>query len=149
MPSMNFDALARIWGDTEGYVWTPWIEANSWDGPKGPRYHEGRAWRWPEQAEDIRAHIEAHNGDDQYFTPGVFSAPRRVSQHAIPVLWLWADFDPVDPREVGDLTPTIAWETSPGRYQCVWETKYPREDTTDHGGLSHQLTHYLKTDPSK
>ena len=148
MPSMSFDALARIWGDTEGYVWTPWIEAGSWDGPKGPRYHEGRAWRWPEQAEAIRNHIEAHNKDDQYFTPGVFSAPRRVSQYAVPVAWLWADLDPVDPREISDFTPTIAWETSPGRYQCVWETKYPREGATDHGGLNHRLTHYLGADPS-
>lgn len=146
--STNFDVLARIWGDTTGYVWTPWIEAGSWDGPKGPRYHEGRAWRWPEQGDAIRAHIEAHDGDDQYFTPGVFSAPRRVSQHAIPVPWLWADLDPVDPHRVGNLTPTVAWETSPGRYQCVWEMPYPREAATEHGGPNHCLTHYLGADPS-
>lgn len=146
--SMNFNVLARIWGDTAGYVWTPWVDAGSWDGPKGPRYHEGRAWRWPEQADAIRAHIKAHSWDDQYFTPGVFSAPRRVSQHAIPVPWLWADLDPVDPRSIGDFTPTIAWETSPGRYQCVWETRYPREGATDHGGLNHRLTNYLGADPS-
>lgn len=148
MPSTSFETLARIWGATGGYVWTPWIEAGSWGGPKGPRYHEGRAWRWPEQADSIRAHIEAHNRDDQYFTPGVFSAPRRVSQYATPVPWLWADLDPVDPHRVGNLTPTVAWETSPGRYQCVWEMPYPREAATDHGGPNHRLTHYLGADPS-
>lgn len=146
--STSFDALARIWGDTVGYVWTPWVEAGSWGGSKGPRYHEGRAWKWPEQADAIRAHMEAHDGDDQYFTPGVFSAPRRVSQHAIPVPWLWADLDPVDPHRVGDLTPTIAWETSLGRYQCMWEMPYPREAATEHGGPNHRLTHYLGADPS-
>lgn len=148
MKSTSFDVLSRIWGDSEGYVWTPWIEAGSWTGPKGPRYHEGRAWRWPEQAEDIRAHIEDHSKDDQYFTPGVFNAPRRVTQHSTPVPWLWADMDPVDPRSVGELTPTIAWETSPGRYQCVWEMPYPREGATDHSGPNHKLTHYLGADPS-
>lgn len=148
MPSTSFEALSRIWGQSEGYVWTPWIDAGSWKGPKGPRYHEGRAWRWPEQAEDIRAHIQAHDEDDQYFTPGVFSAPRRVTQHAIPVPWLWADLDPVDPAEIQGLTPTIAWETSPGRYQCVWEMPYPREGATEHGGPNHRLTHHLGADPS-
>lgn len=146
--STSFDVLARIWGGTEGYVWAPWIDAGSWGREDGPRYHEGRAWRWPEQADDIRSHIESHGGDDQYFTPGVFSAPRRVTQHAIPVPWLWADLDPVDPTTVAGLTPTIAWETSPGRYQCVWEMPYPREGSTEHGGPNHKLTHYLGADPS-
>ena len=148
MPSTSFETLSRIWGASEGYVWTPWIEADSWGGPKGPRYHEGRAWRWPEQADDIRAHIEAHADDDQYFTPGVFSAPRRVTQHATPVPWLWADLDPVDPARIEGLTPTIAWETSPDRYQCVWEMPYPREGALQHGGPNHRLTHYLGADPS-
>lgn len=147
-PSTSFDTLARIWGGSEGYVWTPWIEAESWCGSKGPKYHEGRAWRWPEQADDIRAHIATHDKDDQYFTPGVFSAPRRVTQHAIPVPWLWADLDPVDPAGVDGLTPTIAWETSPGHYQCVWEMPYPREGATEHGGPNQRLTHYLGADPS-
>lgn len=148
MKSTSFDVIARVWGDSEGYVWTPWIEAGSWGGPKGPRYHEGRAWRWPEQSEEIKAHIESHSEDDQYFTPGVFSAPRRVAQHATPVPRLWADLDPVDPRAADGLTPTIAWETSPGRYQCVWEMPYPREGATEHGGPNHRLTHYLGADPS-
>lgn len=147
-PSTSFEVLARIWGDTEGYVWTPWIDAGSWRGTKGPRYHEGRAWRWPAQAADIREHVESHSEDDQYFTPAVFSAPRRVTQHAIPVPWLWADLDPVDPRSVGELTPTIAWETSPGRYQCVWEMPHPREGATEHGGPNHRITTHLGADPS-
>ena len=148
MPSTSFETLSRIWGASEGYVWTPWIKAGSWGGPKGPRYHEGRAWRWPEQADDIRAHIEAHADDDQYFTPGIFSAPRRVTQHATPVPWLWADLDPVDPARIEGLTPTLAWETSPERYQCVWEMPYPREGATEYGGPNHRLTHYLGADPS-
>ena len=146
--STGFEVLARIWGNSEGYVWTPWIEAGSWGGPRGPRYHEGKAWRWPEQADEIKAHVESHEEDDQYFTPGIFSAPRRVTQHALPVPWLWADLDPVDPTRVDGLTPTIAWETSPERYQCVWEMPYPREGATEHGGPNHRLTHHLGADPS-
>lgn len=146
--STSFEVLSRIWGDTEGYVWLPWIEAGSWSKPGGPRYHEGRAWKWPAQAAEIKITMLQHEDDDQYFTPGVFSAPRRVTQHAIPVPWLWADLDPVDPRSVGRFTPTIAWETSPGRYQCVWEVPYPHEGATEHGGPNHRLTHHLGADPS-
>ena len=145
---MSIEVLWRIWGDTEGYVWTPWIRGGTWSRPSGPEYHEGRAWRWPEQADEIAAHIDAHREDDQYFSPGVFSSPRRVTQHAIPVPRLWADLDPVDPRSLGDLTPTIAWESSPGRYQCVWEMPYTRERATEHGGPCHRLTHYIGADPS-
>lgn len=146
--STSFDVLARIWGDTEGYVWLPWIEAGSWSKPGGPKYHEGRAWRWPEQSGEIKTLMAQHEDDDQYFTPGVFDAPRRVTQHAIPVPWLWADLDPVDPTTIKGLTPTIAWETSPGRYQCVWEMPYPREGATEHGGPNHKLTSYIGADPS-
>lgn len=145
---MSLEVLRRIWGDTEGYVWTPWIRGGTWSRQSGPEYHEGRAWRWPEQADEIAAHVKAHRGDDQYFSPGIFSAPRRVTQHAIPVPRLWADLDPVDPRSLGDLTPTIAWESSPGRYQCVWEMPYTREGATEHGGPCHRLTHYIGADPS-
>lgn len=145
---MSIEVLRRIWGDTEGYVWTPWIRGGTWSRPAGPEYHEGRAWRWPEQADEIAAHIDTHRDDDQYFSPGVFSAPRRVTQHAIPVPRLWADLDPVDPRSLGDLTPTIAWESSPDRYQCVWEMPYTREGATEHGGPCHRLTHYIGADPS-
>jgi hypothetical protein len=33
---------------------------------------------------------------------------------------LWADLDEVDPRQIDDYPPTIAWETSPKRYQALW-----------------------------
>jgi len=33
---------------------------------------------------------------------------------------LWADLDEADPREIRDYPPTIAWESSPGRYQALW-----------------------------
>lgn len=57
---------------------------------------------------------------DLYFAPCTFKNERRRKEHALPGRWLYADLDEVDPRTV-DIEPTIAWETSPGRYQALWQ----------------------------
>lgn len=63
----------------------------------------------------------ADNSDkDLYFCPHGFSRPRRIKENAeIPKL-LWADLDEVNPRELGALFPSIAIESSPGRYVGLW-----------------------------
>lgn len=56
---------------------------------------------------------------DVYFTPCIFSKPRRNNRYALPSRWLYADLDEVDPRSLA-LKPTVAIESSPGRYQAMW-----------------------------
>lgn len=56
---------------------------------------------------------------DHYFTPNRFSENRRLRKHALPGRWLYADLDEVDPRGLS-IAPTLAWETSPGRFQSAW-----------------------------
>jgi DNA repair protein RadA/Sms len=53
---------------------------------------------------------------------------------------LWADLDEVDPRKV-DIKPTIAIESSPGRYVGIWLT-----DKTIEESLNRQLTYHLDAD---
>jgi hypothetical protein len=61
---------------------------------------------------------------DVYFCPNVFKEPHRKREFALPTVWLHADLDEVDPQ--GDiLAPTAAWETSAGRYQCLWRVTKP------------------------
>jgi hypothetical protein len=62
-----------------------------------------------------------HN-TDLYFTPCTFSEPRRLRKNANPGRWLFADLDHVPPEslEALGLLPTLAWETSPSRYQALW-----------------------------
>jgi hypothetical protein len=64
--------------------------------------------------------------DDLYFAPTLFSEPRRQKQFALPGKWLYADLDEVVPDSIaGHLRPTIAWETSEGRFQCMWLLERP------------------------
>jgi hypothetical protein len=61
---------------------------------------------------------------DLYFAPCIFARDRRRKENALPGRWLYADLDEVDPRSL-DIEPTIAWETSPGRYQALWQLRRP------------------------
>lgn len=63
--------------------------------------------------------------ENLYFTPCVFTGDRRLRQNAKgKAHWLFADLDEVDPRTL-DPRPQIAWESSPGRYQCAWHLDTP------------------------
>lgn len=62
--------------------------------------------------------------NDFYFTPNVFSKASRKKQYALPGCVLWADLDAVQPSTLLEeyLTrPWLAWQSSRGRYQCLWE----------------------------
>jgi archaellum biogenesis ATPase FlaH len=91
---------------------------------------------------DIPAFLEQHKDKDLYWCPHGFNKPRRLKKHAeIPHL-LWADLDETNPRDLSDLMPTIAWETSPGRYAALWHIDaYMTED------VNRRLTYHLKADP--
>ena len=55
---------------------------------------------------------------DLYFSVLTFDGARR-KENALPNMWLWADLDNVSPFDL-DMKPTIAWESSHKRYQCLW-----------------------------
>lgn len=102
--------LRRIWGDQKGFVFLP---------RKKARWIEPTGLPWP-SASEITAHLDLTA--DSYFCPQVFKADRRIKGNALPSKWLYADLDKVDPRKL-DLRPTIAIQTSPGKYQAYWELK--------------------------
>lgn len=144
--------LKRIWTrPDQGYVFLPWIPAKLARDPNKRKesWNESPAFKLPEDWKAIRAHIEQHWDDDLYFTPMVFSRKRRASEYARATSRLWADLDEADPREVDPLLhPTIAWETSPGRYAAVWCMRSTRPETTERGGENHRLTIAVGADPS-
>ena len=83
-------------------------------------YNEGQAVMWPRDREKIIEHLNAHTHDDVYWCPSLFEDRRRVMELAMDEHALWADLDEVNPRTIEDYPPTIAWQTSPGRYQALW-----------------------------
>lgn len=100
--------LSAIWGQREGYVSLPYKEV-------GGTWHEAPLVAWDgttlPELKDIHA--------NRYFCPIVFSKPSRQKDYALPTNVLWADLDPVHPDQCR-LKPSIAWESSPGRYQALW-----------------------------
>jgi len=149
-PEQQLQVLARIWGnDRKGSVFLPYI--NGWTRNKEERrknFHEGRAYRWPRERQAILDHLGAHAEDDVYFAPNLFDGKRRIEQNVAPEKNLYADLDPVDPRTLGDLRPTIAWESSPGHYQAVWVANAERVGASWPGKENHRLTVALEADPS-
>lgn len=146
----QLEVLSKIWGkDRDGFVFLPWINGSS-NTPEARRnnYHEGRAFEWPREREAILKHLDDHTNDDLYFTPALFNAKRRIEQNVDAERTLWADLDPVDPRTLDDLRPTIAWETSPGRYQAVWLLNTPLTGASWPSRENHRLTLHLGADPS-
>lgn len=152
-PEQQLKVLTRIWGTEgeDGYVFLPWIPG--WTRDKDDRrrnWNEGPAFQWPHDREKILAHIEAHRTDDLYFSPNKFLNSSRVVQHVAESTVLYADLDEVDPRTDIDpnMRPTIAWESSPDRFQGVWLMQGMEWDACAPGGFNQRLTAAIGADPS-
>ena len=87
-----------------------------------------------------------NDGLDLYFTPCLFNSDEgRREEYVLPSQWCYADLDEVDPRELGELTPTISWETSPSRFQCLWLLDKPVK-VDSHLKLNQHLTYKVGAD---
>ena len=101
--------LFASWGTRSGYVFLPYKEQpDVWHETPGIPY-----------AGAIPNLKEPPGHADQYFCPVVFSEPKRKKEFALPTNLLWADLDPVHPDSCR-IKPSVAWESSPGRYQALW-----------------------------
>jgi RecA-family ATPase len=112
--------LAAVWGQQSGYVFLPYKDLDK-------NWNETRAVPYDGDT-DILPNIEEFRGDI-YFCPQLFSKPKRLKEYALPTHWLWADLDPIHPDKL-KIKPTIAWESSPGRFQALWllDKEIPAED---------------------
>lgn len=120
-PAQSLKLISKAWGRQKGYCFFPWISGKAKDKKERiVSYNEGPAFMWPQDREKIIAHLNAHTSDDLYWCPSLFEGPKRRLELAMDEKALWADLDEVDPRDIDDYPPTIAWETSPGRFQALW-----------------------------
>lgn len=101
--------LRAAWGNRNGFVFLPYKQQpDQWHEVPGIPY-----------AGTVTSLKEPPGHVDQYFCPVVFSEPKRKKEFALPTNLLWADLDPVDPNSCR-IKPSVAWESSPGRYQALW-----------------------------
>lgn len=85
-----------------------------------------------------------NGGETVYFCPNLFRKPHRRKEYALPTVWCHADLDEVDPDPL-DPPPTAAWQTSPGRFQCLWELRRPVSEV-NHARLNQALTYFTGAD---
>lgn len=143
--------ISKAWGRTQtGYCFFPWISGSATDKSERIKsYREGPAFLWPKDKAKILTHIAAHENDDLYWCPSLFETPRRSLEQAMDEHALWADLDTVDPRTITDYEPTVAWETSPGKYQALWLLSHGDIQGASWPGQENQrLTYYVEADPS-
>lgn len=119
--------VSTAWGRKQsGYVFFPWIDRakQRLTGKRRSGFNEGEPFVWPRDKEAIVEHILFHTNEkkehDIYWTTSLFEEPMRQEQVAMTEHALWADLDYVDPSTLDEYPPTIAWESSPGRYQALW-----------------------------
>lgn len=83
-----------------------------------PRETDDQGWTDYKRKPSLRV---VGNGIDLYFCPNSFTETNRRNSFAQEGRWLYADLDEADPSKLpSTLKPTIAWITSPGRYQAMW-----------------------------
>lgn len=91
--------------------------------------------------EEVETYIKENSDKDIYFCPHGFSRPRRKEEFAVMPKMMWADLDEADPREA-ELRPTVAIESSPGRFVGLWLLKDELPSKT----LNQRLTYHLGAD---
>lgn len=149
-PEESLKIVSKAWGRQRGFCFFPWISGTAKD--KKERilsYNEGVAYAWPRDRDKIIHHLTTHAKDDVYWCPSLFEGPVRRMELAMDEHALWADLDEVDPRGIDDYPPTVAWETSPGRYQALWLiASGDMQGASWAGRENQQLTYYLGADVS-
>jgi hypothetical protein len=105
---------------------------------------QGGLWRehWFSTADfrDVRDFIRDNDDKDIYFCPHGFNKKTRKREYAVAPLLLWADLDEATPHGMRP-KPTIALESSPGRFVGFWYTDKPVSDD-----INRQLTYALGAD---
>lgn len=133
------DFLEIVWGERPGWVDLPAKVGQYW-----VPYH----LRWPEDLEVTRR-IDTCLRDQEslYFSVAQFKRRGREYEDMLSTHWLWADLDEVHPTEAADLglMPTLAWSSSPGRYQAMWRLhKKLRPETQER--INQALSYHLGAD---
>lgn len=144
--------ISRAWGRKQsGYVYFPWIDREEQikSGTRRAGFHEGESFFWPKQRADIIEHMLEHQDHDLYWTVVPFEYPGRSENWAMDEHALWADLDECDPNTLNEFPPTIAWESSPGRYQALWIAQSGDfQGASWPGNENQRMTYMIGADPS-
>jgi hypothetical protein len=133
------DFFRRLWGSApHGSIHTPrfYIPDKEWG-------EFGWVNRLPQDLEVTEWDIK--RDCDVYFAPVMFKGA-RLKENALPTHWCWADLDLADPNDM-EPRPTIAWESSPGRWHAMWEMN-EEIPAADAAHMSKRIAYHVGADKS-
>jgi len=108
------DFLDVVYGERKA-----WIDLPS----KVGKYWVSFYTEWPAESRiSNRIDYCLRDREDLYYSVAQFSQRGRRIEDVLPVQWLWADLDEVHPSTASKFgyLPTIAIQSSPGRFQGLW-----------------------------
>lgn len=91
---------------------------------------------------EVQEYIDDNRDKDLYFCPLGFTKRSRMKEYACLPKMLWSDMDEANPSKV-KVKPSIAIESSPGRFVGLWLTDKPVTEE-----LNRRLTYFIEADPS-
>lgn len=124
--------IDRLWQNQEGDFF--FLASKSLSG----KFQEHAFRR--SQIRKVSEFLQENKDKDIYFCPHGFKKSIRKKETAVLPKMLWADLDEADPRKCNP-KPTIAIESSPGRYVGLWLTDKPVTES-----LNRRLTYHIDAD---
>lgn len=118
----SLDLCSLAWGEQAGYVCLAVRDPAL--SKEHDEYWRDHWYQWPVERDKVGRALDKATTmrRDVYFTPGVFSKPKRGKDTLLPTDSLWSDLDTADPRDLpSELEPAAWWKTSPGHWQAIWK----------------------------
>jgi hypothetical protein len=106
------DFLTAIFGDSVGIATI--VTKNAMG-----ELTEQAFFEYPAQLQDLIALAEKRSNEDVYYSPILFSAPRRIKENAKSVHVIYADADTCHPENFL-VEPSISVQTSEGHWHTYW-----------------------------
>jgi hypothetical protein len=135
----DITTIFEVWDNQKpGYVALP-VKGNTW---------REKTFQYPQEKSSIIKWIQdsLKNKLNIYWCPTVLNDSRRIADNIPEINVLYADLDEVNPNNIpNDLKPSMAWQTSNGRYAAIWELN-EFVDSKVGENLNKRLTYYLNAD---
>lgn len=112
-----------LFGESEGFLFLGWRDAEG-------ELNQFKSLRYPDALDTAVKIVELHKDEDVYFSPMLYSVPRRKKSTVAVTPVCYSDTDQFDPSRF-IIAPTLNVQTSEGHTHSYWvldKQDYVRED---------------------
>ena len=114
-----------LFGESEGFLFLGWRNDEG-------ELNQFKPLRYPDALDTAAKIVELHKDEDVYFSPMLYSVPRRKKSTVQVTPVCYADTDQFDPARY-NIAPTLNVQTSEGHTHSYWvldSVEYSREDVS-------------------